>query len=148
MLDALDRTLVNTLQTGFPLCDRPFAEVGKSLGLDEDEVLTRIAALLDDGQLTRFGPMYNVERIGGTFCLCALSAPPGEFDRIAKRVNGFPEVAHNYERAHQLNMWFVLAAELPERVAAVIAEIEQVTGCDVLSFPKLEEFFIGLRVEA
>jgi hypothetical protein len=63
-------------------------------------------------------------------------------------VNGFAEVAHNYERAHRFNMWFVLATETPERVGEVIAEIEALTGLTVINLPKTEEYFIGMRVEA
>ena len=146
MLDEMDRALVNRLQVGFPLCDRPFAEVGRELGLGEDETLTRLRALLDNGQLSRFGPMFNVERMGGAFCLCALSAPEERFDGIADAVNAFPEVAHNYKRAHKLNMWFVLAVSSPEGIQKATAQIEKATGCEVLAFPKVEEFFIGLRV--
>ena len=58
----------------------------------------------------------------------------------------FPEVAHNYARDHELNMWFVIATEQPERAAEVIAAIEQETGCKVYDMPKQEEFYIGLKL--
>ena len=60
-------------------------------------------------------------------------------------MNAYPEVAHNYARDHRLNMWFVVATELPEQAGAVIASIEQNTGCKVYDMPKLEEFYIGLK---
>jgi hypothetical protein len=63
-------------------------------------------------------------------------------------VNAQAEVAHNYERQHRLNMWFVLACEKPEQIAEVAARIEGETGLTVLRFPKLKEFFIGFRIEA
>jgi hypothetical protein len=59
-----------------------------------------------------------------------------------------PEVAHNYERQHKLNMWFVLACERPDDIAKAAKRIEGETGLKVLCFPKLHEFFIGFRVEA
>jgi hypothetical protein len=55
--------------------------------------------------------------MGGDFCLCALTAPEADFDRIADLVNAHPEVAHNYARDHELNMWFVLATPTPEGIA-------------------------------
>jgi DNA-binding Lrp family transcriptional regulator len=148
MIDQVDRNIINALQGGFPLTERPFRDAALALGLSETDLIARIARLLEAGVLTRFGPMYDVERMGGAFCLCALTAPSDRLDAIADAVNAFPEVAHNYERDHALNMWFVLAAETPERIAQVIAEIEQVTGCQVLALPKIREFFIGLRVAA
>jgi len=69
------------------------------------------------------------------------------FDHVAEQVNRFPEVAHNYQREHHLNMWFVLATETPARIDEVLAEIEQKTGCRVYNVPKIEEFFVGLRFE-
>lgn len=148
MLDAADRKVINALQGGFPVSERPFAEAAGSLGLDEAALIARIRRLLQDGTLTRFGPMYDVERMGGAFCLCAMSVPKNELEAVAEQVNAFPEVAHNYERAHALNMWFVLAADTPARIGAVIAEIEGKTGLNVLALPKLQEFFIGLRIAA
>lgn len=147
-LDAVDRLLVNRLQDGFPLSPRPFAEAGRALGLPEDDIIVRLARLLDLGVLTRFGPMYHAERMGGALTLCAMRVPEGDFDRVAGVVNGFPEVAHNYARDDAFNLWFVLATETPERVAEVIAEIEAATELAVYDMPKVEEFFIGLRLDA
>jgi DNA-binding Lrp family transcriptional regulator len=148
MLDTLDRAIINELQGGFPLCDFPFAEIAGRLGTREDELITRIQRLLDNGILSRFGPMYHAERLGGGLTLAAMAIPPDDFERVVEQVNAFPEVAHNYQRDHRLNMWFVLATETPQRIGEVIAEIEAVTGYKVLNVPKEEEFFIGLRFEA
>jgi DNA-binding Lrp family transcriptional regulator len=147
-MDATDRTIINALQGDFPVSDRPFADVARSLGLSEDDLIGRIARLLDNGTLTRFGPMYNAERLGGGLSLAAMSVPELDFERVTKLVNTFPEVAHNYAREHKLNMWFVLATEIPERVQEVIAEIERRSGYRVYNMPKLDEYFVGLRFDA
>ena len=119
-----------------------------TLGLAEDELIARLTRLLADGVLTRFGPMYHAERLGGALTLAAMKVPEHDFDRIAALVNAHPEVAHNYERQHEFNMWFVLATETPERITEVIGEIERATGYRVYNMPKLEEFYVGLRLEA
>lgn len=144
-MDKTDRQIINSLQGGFPVSSRPFAEAAQEIGLLEDELIERIGRLLDNGTLSRFGPMYNAERIGGAVTLAALAAPAKRFDAVAEIVNGFPEVAHNYERKHALNMWFVVAAEHPDRIAEVLDSIEAATGLAVYNMPKIEEFFIGLR---
>lgn len=148
MLNSTDRMIINALQQGLPLCERPYRQVAAEFGLSEKALLARLDVLLSQGFLSRLGPMYNADRMGGAFCLCAIAVPSASFDHVAEIVNAFPEVAHNYERAHALNMWFVLATERTERIGEVIAEIEQATGLTVLSLPKLEEFFIGLKVAA
>ncbi len=146
-LDATDRAIINGLQGGFPLSEEPFADAGEALGLSAEELLSGINRLLDNGALSRFGPMYNAEMIGGGLTLAALKVPQDNFEHIAGMVNSLPEVAHNYARDHDLNMWFVIATETPERVGQVIDEIEAMTCLKVYNMPKIEEFFIGLRFE-
>ncbi len=148
VLDALDRAIINTLQGGFPLVDNPYADVAARLGTSESELLSRIDKLLERGVLSRFGPMYHAERLGGALTLAAMKVASADFDRVAAQVNAHPEVAHNYAREHEFNMWFVLATESPARISEVIAEIENATGYRVFNMPKLEEFFVGLRFEA
>jgi len=148
LLDAMDRDIINALQGGFPITEQPYADTAARLGMDEDELITRIDRLLDDGTLSRFGPMYHAERMGGALTLAAIAVPEDRFDAVAEQVNAHAEVAHNYAREHELNMWFVLATEAPDRIDEVIAEIEEETGLRVYNMPKTEEFYIGLRFEA
>jgi DNA-binding Lrp family transcriptional regulator len=148
MMDEIDRRLINALHGGVPIGERPYALVGKALGLDEEEVIRRLDRLLDDGILSRFGPMYDAERLNGGLTLAAMAVPEDRFDEVAAIVNAFPEVAHNYERSHALNMWFVVATERPERIAGVLSQIKAATGLDVLDLPKVEEFFLELRLSA
>ena len=145
-MDSIDANIVNRLQEGLPVCARPFDAVAETLGLSVDELLLRLQCLLDDKVLTRFGPMFNAESMGGALSLCAMQVPADHYDDIAGLVNAFPEVAHNYERDHLLNMWFVIATERPEEAGVVIREIEQVTGCPVYNMPKQQEFYIGLKL--
>ncbi len=147
-LDATDRSILNALQEGFPLSHRPFAEAGSALGIGEEDLIARIRNLREEGAITRFGPFFDVEAMGGAFCLCAMAVPQGRFDAIVTLVNAHPEVAHNYERDHRLNMWFVLATDRPEGIERTARAIEDETGLKVLRFPKLKEFFIGFRVKA
>jgi len=146
--DDTDRRLINAIQGEFPLCERPFAEVGAALGLSEDEVIARLQSLLDDRVLTRFGPMYQIERMGGAFCLAAIAVPEAQWASAVEAVNAFPEVAHNYRREHALNMWFVLATETPEGIADCARRIEAATGLVVHLFPKEREYFVEMRLEA
>ena len=127
-MDSIDRAIINQLQDEFPICDRPFQAVAEGLGISEDDLITSISQMLENKQLSRFGPMYHAERMGGGLSLCAMHLPEAEFDAITEQVNQFPEVAHNYARDHHFNMWFVLATETPERIEKVLQEIEQVIG--------------------
>lgn len=143
-----DRRIVNALQGGFPLTDTPYRDVADQLGMDESHLLARLQALLDARVLTRFGPMFQIERMGGRFVLAAMAVPEARFDMVSAAVNALPEVAHNYRREHALNMWFVLATETPEGISAAIERIEQDTGLKVFAFPKEQEYFVEMKLRA
>ena len=147
VIDPTERAIINGLQGGFPLTPRPFRDAGVELGLSEGELLEGVRDLVGAGQLSRFGPLWNAEMLGGDVCLAAIAVPSERFDEVAEQVNAHPEIAHNYERTHALNMWFVVSAEDPRRVAQVISEIETETGLIVHAMPKMREFFVGFRVE-
>jgi len=148
MIDETDRRIVNALQEGFPLVPRPFAGKAAELGVSEGELIARVARLREDGTVTRFGPFLNAENIGGGFCLCAIAAPLEKWETTVAFVNAQREVAHNYRREHELNMWFVLAVEDRAEIEDVARRIEAATGLDVLLFPKEREYFLDMRVLA
>jgi siroheme decarboxylase len=146
-LDAMDRAIINGLQGGFPLAPAPYADAARDLGLTEDALIGRLSRLVETGALSRFGPLWNVERMGGAVCLAAMAVPEERFEAVADQVNAHREIAHNYARTHRLNMWFVISATTADRIGAVASEIECETGLAVHLMPKEREFFIGFRVE-
>ncbi len=147
-IDETDRRILNHLQDGFPICPNPYRVAADQMGLTEADLLTRLAAMKEARVITRFGPFFDAAAMGGAFCLCAMAVPEEQFEAVMTKVNAHPEVAHNYQRTHKLNMWFVLATETEGEIAEVADRLEKETGLTVLCFPKLQEFFIGFRVAA
>ena len=146
MLSPEDVRLLARLHGGLPLSDRPFAEVGAELGIEEDALIERLHALLAQGVLTRFGPLFQIERAGGRFVLAALAVPEQRYEEVTALVNSLAEVAHNYRREHALNMWFVVAAESADKTHAALDRIEQLTDLPVFAFPKEREYFVELKL--
>ena len=66
-MNELSRRLIDEWQGGFPLRERPFAVVAERLDASEGAVLETLRELLANGTLTRFGPLYQIERLGGRF---------------------------------------------------------------------------------
>ncbi|SFC88172.1 Lrp/AsnC family transcriptional regulator [Pseudoalteromonas denitrificans] len=143
-MDNLDKQLINLLQKGLPVCEKPFLAIAIALKTTEEIVLNKLQDMLDSGLLTRFGPMFDAACLGGAFTLAAMQVPQAQFDDIAKIVNSFEQVAHNYERENQLNMWFVIGTETQNEILEVIEQIEKKTGISVVNMPKEHEFFVGL----
>lgn len=147
-MDEIDRRIINALQGGFPICEEPYREAASALGLTEADLMVRLQRMLEARILTRFGPMYHAERMGGALVLAALAVPEADYEHVAGQVNALPEVAHNYRREHALNMWFVLATAVPAGIPAAIEKIERATGLKVHAFPKLKEYFVGMNLAA
>jgi DNA-binding Lrp family transcriptional regulator len=147
-MDAVDRRIIDELQGNFPLSERPYADAAARLGIGEDDLLVRLQRLLTDRVLTRFGPLYQIERMGGAFVLAALAVPEERYEMVAGQVNALPQVAHNYRREHEFNMWFVLATETPGGIAEAISRIETETGLRVHAFPKEREYFVEMKLMA
>lgn len=146
MLSPDDLRILDRLHGDLPLSDHPFADVAAELGVGEDFLIERLRQWLSQGVLTRFGPLYQIERAGGRFVLAAIAVPPERFDAVTAIVNAFPEVAHNYRREHRLNMWFVVAAETASGADDALRRIEQACGLPVLAFPKEREYFVELKL--
>ena len=146
--DSLDRQIINSLQGGFPIVDEPYAQIASWFGITTPDLISRIENLLETGALSRFGPLFDSQCMGGAVTLAALSVPDKRYEEVTKLVNNHHQVAHNYARQHRLNMWFVISSETPAEIVEVIAAIEHETGLKVYNCPKEKEFFIGLRLEA
>ncbi len=136
--------IINRFQGEFPVQHSPFQVAGGMLELGREAFMDCVKGLLEEKYLSRFGPIYNASRLGGGQTLAAIQVPEDRFEETAEKVNAFVEIAHNYRREHRLNMWFVVATERQEGIAAVLEKIEQDTGLGVYNFPKLREFYLGL----
>jgi DNA-binding Lrp family transcriptional regulator len=142
-LSALEKSLLNDYQRGFPLCEQPFAEIARELEVSEAEVLETLTSLQRRGLISRVGPVFAPRRAGSS-TLAALAVPEQELEAVAAIVNGFPGVNHNYQREHAWNLWFVVTAPDDAGVRRVLGEIEAATGLAVLDLPLERSFYIDL----
>ena len=141
--DSINQRLLNDYQQGLPLSPRPFRDVAKALGIDEQDVIARLERLTKSGAISRIGPVFRPKRVGSS-TLAAMAVPADQLERVAQLVNGYSEVNHNYEREHEYNLWFVVTGEDERHVSRVIRDIWQRTGIDVLDLPMLAEYHIDL----
>jgi DNA-binding Lrp family transcriptional regulator len=149
-IDAVDAALIDEYQSGFPVEARPFERVAREVAaetgvaVDADEVLDRVRDLREKGVFRRFGAVLNPPVIGSS-TLAAVRAPEDRFDDVAAVINGYRQVNHNYRRDHEWNQWFVVTAGSRETRDAILAEIEERTGCEVLALPMLTDYYIDLE---
>ncbi|AQL43405.1 heme biosynthesis protein [Halorientalis sp. IM1011] len=143
-LDDADAALVDGYQSGFPVAERPFEIVGDDLGIDAADALARVRDLREAGIFRRFGAVLNPPVIGSS-TLAAVSAPADRFEEVAEVINDHRQVNHNYRRDHEWNMWFVVTAGSRDKRDAIIDDIQERTGLDVLVLPMLTDYYIDLE---
>ena len=140
----LKRQFINRYQGSFPLIEDPFTPVAAELGIDRDALIELIQGLLDEGLLSRFGPSTTPPAWAAASPWRRCRHHGKATTKVDQLVNAMPEVAHNYQREHSLNMWFVIATETPELLQQALDRIEQASGLPVYNFPKLQTFYLGL----
>jgi DNA-binding Lrp family transcriptional regulator len=143
MLDAADFLLINPWQRGFPLTPRPFEELARNAGVSEEEALSRLARLRQQGVIDRIGPVFRPNTVGASL-LAAMAVPRERLAAVAAFVSEQPGINHNYEREHRYNLWFVVTGATQAEVQRTLASIESASGLEALRLPLLEEFHIDL----
>ena len=139
----LRQRLLNDFQRDFPLTPKPYADLAERLGVSEAEVLAVLRELTEDQTISRVGAIIPPNAVGASL-LAAMAVPVERLVEVAAWVSGLPEVNHNYEREHRLNLWFVVTASDARALERVLRRIETYTGLPVLRLPLLEEFHIDL----
>jgi len=147
-LDSVDRRILQIIQSGFPLVERPYLQIAASLGISEGEVLKRIGGMQERGIIRRLGGLFNSRKLGYTGTLCALRVPPEDIERVADIINNYPGVTHNYLRNHDYNMWFTLLAESEDKLNEILAEIRRSTGIQqMIDLPAINLFKVRVNFE-
>ena len=142
-LTAQEKALVNQWQKGFPLSARPYADIARQMGLEEQKVLDMLSELKDKGVLSRVGAVVRPNTVGRS-CLVAMEVPRHDLDRVADTICQEPCVNHNYERENSLNLWFVVTASCPKTLDHVLSRIERKTGYKTVRLPLKKAYHIDL----
>lgn len=140
---ATELELIDRWQRHFPLEPRPFAAVGRSVGLDESAAIALFGKLIETGFVTRIGAVVRPHAAGAS-TLVAMRAPSSRLEAVAAIVNAEPSVNHNYEREHPFNLWFVVTGPDRGTVGQTIDRIKQSTGLPAIDLPLVEAYHLDL----
>ncbi len=147
-MDAMDKAILNRIQSDFPICSRPFHAIGEELGLSGEAVIARVQALKEAGIIRRIGGNFSPDKLGFVSTLCAAKVPAEQVDAFAGVVNRYPGVTHNYTRDNSYNVWFTFIAPSMAEIQANLEAIIQETGVsDILNLPSSRVFKIKAQFE-
>ena len=147
-MDELDKTILNRIQTRFPLTPRPFEAIAQELGTTEAVVLARISRLRETGIIRRIGGNFVPGKVGFVSTLCTAQVPEEKVDLFARTVNTFSGVTHNYLREHSFNVWFTFIAPSMDVIRDNLARIAEKTGVKrILNLPATHVFKIKAKFD-
>ncbi|MDM8516839.1 AsnC family transcriptional regulator [Desulfobacterales bacterium HSG16] len=142
-MDEIDKTLLNRIQSDFPITSRPYHSIGKDLGLSGEEVIERVERLKENGIIRRIGGNFVPKKLGFVSTLCAACVPEEKIGFFARIVNKYPGVTHNYTRDSRFNVWFTFIAPSMEKIEANLKNISNETGIsDIINLPATRVFKI------
>ena len=149
-IDTLDARVLDMVQSGFPVCERPFAKLAGELEIDEDEILERVRKLKESGIIRRFGAVFDSRKLGYVSTLVGVKIPDqDDIPAVAAMVNDYAEVTHNYQRLDEYNLWFTLIAAGQERIEEIIAIIGNMPQvAEIRNLPALRLFKIKANFKA
>ncbi len=143
-IDEIDKKIINTIQTGFPIDERPFQILADQLGLDEDELIERIRRMKSDKLIRRIGGNFSPDKLGYFSTLCAARVPEDKIPLFKDTVNAYPGVTHNYMREHSFNVWFTFIAPSVKQIEDSLTQISKDTGVQtILNLPATRVFKIS-----
>ena len=106
MIDVIDRQLIELLQQGLPLVSRPYAEIGKQLELSEEETLSRLASLKQQGIIKRLGVIVNHRQLGyKANAMVVFDVPDSLVDQVGEHISQFNFINLCYQRPRQDEPW-------------------------------------------
>ena len=147
-MDSIDKKILNILQKEFPLEERPFQIVAEKCGIREDEALSRIQKMKDEGIIRRIGAVFDGAMLGRVSTLCAARVPQDKLEKFVNTVNVSKGVTHNYLRDNEYNVWFTVNAANAYELESFLADLKTKTGIpDILDMRAVRTFKIDATFE-
>ena len=131
--DHKDWLVIEALQRGIPLMDRPFAVLAEGIGMDEGEFIRRVGALKERGIIRRMG-LRIAHREAGVRgnVMVVWRVPPGRVEEVGMLLAEQPSVTHCYERPTfydlPYNLYSMVHAADPDAAAGEVRRLAELVG--------------------
>lgn len=133
MIDARDWAVIEQLQTGIGLEERPFDALAANAEMPVSEFLTRMEQLRREGVIRRMGVRIRHHKAGveGNV-LTVWQVPDQDVERVGKLFASMPEVSHCYTRTtysgFPYNLYAMVHAQTQARAKTVVQRMAQKSG--------------------
>lgn len=105
-IDELDRQIIRATQAGLPLVSEPYAHIAQQLGIDAEQVMSRMQAMQNSGIIRRLGAIPNHYKLGYIFNgMTVWDVDDALIDTLGAQVGQLSFVSHCYQRPRCLPEW-------------------------------------------
>ncbi len=146
----MEKEFLTRIQKGFPISERPFAELAEELGSSEEELLDLYRRLKEEKVIRQTSAIFDTKSLGYKSSLVAFKV--ADIERAAEIINEHPGVSHNYERDNPYNLWFTIAVAPDsklglEKTVELLAERTGAESFIILPTKKMFKISVQLDVK-
>ncbi len=142
--------LLFIIQKRFPLSPRPFADIAKELGTNEETIIKILSEEKEKRIIRQISPIFDTKRLGYSSSLVSFKVRRDDIDHAVEVINAHPGVSHNYEREHTFNIWFTLAVA-PDSKLGLRQTVEilakEAQAVEYIILPTLKLFKIAVKLD-
>lgn len=133
MLTKLKKRIIQELQGDLSIKGRPFLEIAHRIGIPEEQLLSHIQKLIDDGYIRRFGATLQHQIAGfEANAMVAWLVDEKDIKKAGKIMSSFPEVTHCYQRQTskdwKYNLFTMIHGKTEQECNAIAKKISERTG--------------------
>ncbi|WP_457642281.1 siroheme decarboxylase subunit alpha [Persephonella sp.] len=144
----LEKEILNYLQEGIPLVERPFEILARKIGVPEYKFIEIVEKLKREKIIRQISPIYDTKALGYDSSLVAFKIST-DIEKAASIINEHPGVSHNYERNDEYNIWFTLAVPPDSKygLEETVKILANFTGAeDYIILKTVKTFKIGVKL--
>lgn len=133
MPSELEKKVIAVLQGDIPVCRRPYREIGRMIGVDEDTVIAVLEDLHQRGVIRRFGATLRHQKSGfNANAMVAWQVDEALVDTVGEQIAAYDSVTHCYRRDPApdwpYNLYTMVHASDEAACRAIAREISETTG--------------------
>jgi DNA-binding Lrp family transcriptional regulator len=105
-LNEKDRALIKAVEHGLPVISRPYAEIARQLDCTEQDVISRLQQLINNGAIKRYGIVVRHKELGYTANgMVVWNIPDERVDELGLCIGKYDCVTLSYRRPRRLPGW-------------------------------------------
>jgi len=134
IIDETDRKIIQATQAGLPLVSQPYHQVADQLGLQPDDVITRLQGMVESGVIRRVGAVPNHYALGyHANGMSVWNISDEDVLRLGEQVGALAFVSHCYRRPRHLpdwpyNLFAMVHGQSRDEVEVQVSQIAEILG--------------------